>query len=187
MEGRSVAFSSGARVASDLDGLFSGRSRGAPCGRAPWRSAVIALVLLLAAAMATLPTASANVQVQVRTLGALPGDSTSLAHGINDAGQVVGQSGWLHAFLWDNGTMTNLGNLGGPLSAATGINNAGQVVGTSETPSGWSHAFLWQNGTMIDLGTLGGGQTGAVHLNVPGQGPRARPETAGEPPACPCQ
>src|SRR2546421_10924837 len=93
MEGRSVAFSSGARVASDLGGLFSGRSRGAPCGRAPWRSAVIALVLLLAAAMATLPTASANVQVQVRNLGALPGDSTSLAHGINAAGQVVGTSG----------------------------------------------------------------------------------------------
>src|SRR3989440_177093 len=169
MEGRSVAFSSGARVASDLDGLFSGRRGGAPCGRAPWRSAVIALVLLLAAAMATLPTASANVQVQVRNLGALPGDSTSLAHGINDAGQVVGQSGWLHAFLWDNGTMTNLGNLGGPLSAATGINNAGQVVGTSETPSGWSHAFLWQNGTMIGLGTLGGGQSNAVAINDAGQ------------------
>src|SRR3989441_9230319 len=145
MEGRSVALSSGARVASDLDGLFSGRSRGAPCGRAPWRSAVIALVLLLAAAMATLPTASANVQVQVRNLGALPGDSTSLAHGINDAGQVVGQSGWLHAFLWDNGTKTNLVNLGGRLGAATGINNAGQGVGTSDAASRCTHAIIRQN------------------------------------------
>src|SRR5207253_2421014 len=34
------------------------------------------------------------------------------AYGLNDAGQVVGQAG-NHAFLWQNGVMTDLGTLPG--------------------------------------------------------------------------
>ena len=57
-----------------------------------------------------------------------------------------------HAFLWENGVMTDLGTLGGANSAATGINPAGQIVGGSEMgerlPSGEipSHPFLWDKG-----------------------------------------
>src|SRR5256885_14617683 len=50
-EGRNVEVSAGTRAASDFDGLFSWQRGVATCGRAPWRSAAIALVLLLAAAM----------------------------------------------------------------------------------------------------------------------------------------
>jgi len=66
-------------------------------------------------------------------------------------------------------TITDLGTLGGNLSAATAINEQGQVVGWSSTAEGNIRAFLWQNGTMIDLGTLGGNYSGAWDINEQGQ------------------
>ena len=59
-----------------------------------------------------------------------------MAYGINDSGQVVGESstvsGDLHAFLWEGGVMTDLGTLGDGYYWANGINMHGQIVG-SET------------------------------------------------------
>jgi len=98
-------------------------------------------------------------------LGTLGTDPVSFGQDINDVGQVIGDSGVLnlttfefvesHAFIWENGTITSLGTLGGAESFAHTINNAGQVVGDSEKLSGDFHAFIWENGTMTDLGTLG--------------------------------
>jgi probable HAF family extracellular repeat protein len=102
----------------------------------------------------------------MQDLGTLPGDTGSHAFGINDSGQVAGESfragdGFRHAFLWDasNG-MQDLGTLPGDVgSTARHINNSGQVVGesccTSADPRS-THAFLWDatNG-MQDLGNLG--------------------------------
>ena len=96
----------------------------------------------------------------VTDLGTLGGKESSAA-AINDRGQVVGQSdtktkGVWHAFLWQNGKMTDLGSFTGN-SEANDINERGQVVGTSDTAKmqSWgdptSHAFLWQNGKMLDL------------------------------------
>ena len=57
-------------------------------------------------------------------------------------------------------TVTDLGTLGGALSAGVGINSAGQVTGISDASSDPAvtlrHAFLYSNGTMQDLGALGG-------------------------------
>jgi probable HAF family extracellular repeat protein len=81
------------------------------------------------------------------------------ARGINRNGQIVGQNGNANAFLYSNGTMTDLGTLGGSGSMAYGLNDVGQVVGQSNTTKGNAylrHAFLYSNGTMTDLGTLGG-------------------------------
>jgi len=112
----------------------------------------------------------------MRDLGFLPGpyNSSSIAYGVNDVGQVVGASWGAngvggHAFLWDNGTMTDLGTLGGAQSGANAINDAGQVVGWSTTASGAMHAFLWENGLMMDLGTLAGNRSEAHAINGAGQ------------------
>jgi len=76
----------------------------------------------------------------------------------------------LDPFLWDNGKMTDLGNLGGTNNLALCINNRGQVIGMSGLPGDIStHAFLWQNGRMHDLGTLGGPLSEAFWINDSGE------------------
>ncbi len=86
---------------------------------------------------------AANGAVSVTTINPLGGTQCQ-AYGINDAGQVVGwssvklSSGGMHAFLWTNGTMVDLGGppAGSDWRKATGINNNGVVVGRSGI-GGW--------------------------------------------------
>jgi probable HAF family extracellular repeat protein len=110
----------------------------------------------------------------VQNLGSLPGASMSEAEDINDAGQIVGSAIFSYtqtkAFLWQNGTMTGLGTLGGSNSAAYCINASGQIVGSAYTTAGTDHAFRWQNGTMTDLGTPAGWQSSlAIAISDNGQ------------------
>ena len=58
---------------------------------------------------------------------------TTVANGINNAGQVVGSSNG-HAFLYSGGVMTDLGP-----GSANAINSSGQIAGHSGTTN---HAFL---------------------------------------------
>ncbi len=100
-------------------------------------------------------------------LGTLGGGSSN-AYGINDFGEVVGDSYTAsnqdHAFLYSGGTMTDLGTLGGNSSSASGINNSHQVVGATGVG-----ASLWSNGTITALGSLGGGYSDAYAINNIGQ------------------
>ena len=58
------------------------------------------------------------------------------------------------AFLWKNGVMFDLGNLG-QTSFAFSINEQGQVVGRSRVDDTTVHAFIWeQGGPMVDLNSL---------------------------------
>ncbi|MBN2015912.1 T9SS type A sorting domain-containing protein [Candidatus Dojkabacteria bacterium] len=91
---------------------------------------------------------------------------------INDSGQIVGayptSSGEFHAFLLENGVISDLGTLPGKRnSAPLKINNLGQIVGRADYPG--YRAFLWENGTMNDLGTLGGADSYAYSINDSGQ------------------
>ena len=87
----------------------------------------------------------------ITDLGTLPGDSLSVAWGINAQGQVVGQSinssGSSRAFLWQNGTMTDLNTLvaHGELSLvyANDINDSSEIVGGAyNSKTGNAPAFL---------------------------------------------
>lgn len=75
----------------------------------------------------------------------------------------------IHPFLWNIGSMTDLGSLGGTHSEAQCINNRGQVIGWSYLSGDLiRHAFLWHNGHMQDLGTLGGPLSEAWEINDSG-------------------
>ena len=58
---------------------------------------------------------------------------------INSSGQVVGSAyidqAQSHAFVWQNGVMTDLGTLGGEMSRPAAINEHGQVAGVSSLRS----------------------------------------------------
>jgi probable HAF family extracellular repeat protein len=131
------------------------------------RIAVIGLVAaflgvpLVAGGEATAQTSSATYVVQ--NLGTLPGDYSSVAMGINQAGDVVGWSygpTGARAFLYTaESGMTALPALAGrPFTTARAVNDDRTVVGTASTGgTDVGHAVLWQSGTALDLGTLGAG------------------------------
>lgn len=101
-------------------------------------------------------------------------DPDGVVFRISDSGLAVGATGTcttfvfsnlnaLHATLWKNGSVIDLGNLGGtgpqpPLgfgNFAYYVNSSGQVVGTSGTSNGFQHAFFWSPETLIqDVGAI---------------------------------
>jgi len=75
---------------------------------------------------------------------------------INDNGQVTGffvVPGSIHPYLYD-GTLKDLGTLGGRSAWSYGINSFGDVVGSSQTLEGDSHAFIYSKGEMKDLNNM---------------------------------
>ncbi len=95
---------------------------------------------------------------QIQDLPLFPGDTSGAATAINDHGQIVGISGICdqavgrhtakHAVLWENGGVTDLGNLGAQWwNTPTAINERGDVVGFAGDPAFVEgdilHAFVW--------------------------------------------
>jgi probable HAF family extracellular repeat protein len=116
----------------------------------------------------------------MKDLGTLGGpDGNSFF--VNEGGQVSGSSyinstpnlttgiPTLDPFLWKNGTMQDLGSLGGNFGYPNAMNNRGQVVGGSNLASDqFSHPFLWDGKRLVDLGTLGGSNGEALAMNEQG-------------------
>jgi len=125
----------------------------------------------------------------LQDLGTLGGND-AFASVINDSGLVYGLSytdtvahdttgvPTIHPFLWSNGSMRDLGSLGGNIAIPGSIsyfwtgpvlNQQGEAIGTSTLPGDefW-HAFLWSSGRMRDLGTLGGNLSEALAINGAG-------------------
>jgi probable HAF family extracellular repeat protein len=147
---------------------------------------VLAAVILMGATVGQVETASGLFsspvpppsQYRIIDLGSLGGGYSSAFH-INARGQVVGLSSTapgeydysMHAFLWENGVMTDLG-IDEPNLQVRDLNERGQVVGVYEyedLPGEPTYAFLWQDGQVTDLGTLGGIHREASAINERGQ------------------
>ncbi len=112
---------------------------------------------------------------------------TSTAYGINDNTEVVGQTAVLppvqggppsQAFLYSNGTTTDLDTVRGRQSAAFSINNAGHITGSLSTGTGCTpfscnlgdtHAFLDSGSGLMDIGTLGGNFSEGRSINNLGE------------------
>lgn len=74
------------------------------------------------------------------------------------------------AFVYRNGSLTDLGTLGGPTSVAYAVNDSGMAAGASDfDASGITHAFLYRNGSMIDLNPFEGRYSTATGINNLGQ------------------
>ncbi len=80
-------------------------------------------------------------------------------------------------FLWENGTMLDLGTLGGNFGSAQCANSRGQIIGVSSlsgnpfacfTGEPGCHPFLWEHGVLTDLGTLGGDNGTPIWINNAG-------------------
>ena len=161
--------------------------------------AVLALAAGLPAAAAA-PAAAATTTYTITNLGSLgpAGNDITEPEAINASGQVAGFSDTSttitfpcpghykpprtcsshpqHAFLYSNGTMTDLGSLGGADkgSSALAINASGEVAGLSQTATaGVTHAALWTGTTTVDLGALAplssGSWSSADGINDSGQ------------------
>jgi probable HAF family extracellular repeat protein len=106
----------------------------------------------------------------VTDLGTLGGTRSS-ANGINNSGQVVGTSyvegtNYYHAFLYSDGTMTDLGTFGGQdPSSASAINNIGQIVGWFTGSDGKQHSFRTAPYSSINPNTdeIAGGSANAIN------------------------
>jgi len=102
-------------------------------------------------------------------LGVIGTDTQSTALGMNAGGQVVGISYnygdiQVHAFLWQSGAMSYLGDF-----SPRAINAAGGIVGHRTLYNAanllMDQAVRWNSGTITDLGTLGGDASDAFSIN----------------------
>jgi len=96
---------------------------------------------------------------QTTGLGTL-GGILSTAYAINEMGTIVGNSitasSQSHAFIYKNGSMSDLLTLGGNTSIAVTVNASDFVVGSSSRAGGASsHAFIYRGGgALVDLGAI---------------------------------
>jgi probable HAF family extracellular repeat protein len=138
---------------------------------------------------------SVTTRYEITKFSSSLGGTVSRGMAINSVGWVAGWSdlgdGHRHAALWRNGSIIDLGTLGGLSSTVPwpGMNDAGMIVGISQTTAvdpldeDWScelgaflpettnricRGFVWENNVMRELPTLGGNHGFATGVNNKG-------------------
>jgi len=123
---------------------------------------------LLVAALATASSGSVHATPLYHLTNLSPFGFTTVPNGINDLGQVVGQSTSGHALIYTNGVITDIGKLGTQPISAMSINASGQVVGQGTSIPGIG--FEYSGGTLVNLETATNGKLGpALAINNSGQ------------------
>lgn len=118
-------------------------------------------------------SAFAVSQYQARDLG--PSSGTSWARAVNDSAVSTGAmsvaGGAYNAFIYQNNTLTNIGNLvsgNGATADGYGINNSGVIVGRAYNDAGQHLPFIKESGGMQPLSTLPSGKGAANAINSSG-------------------
>lgn len=99
---------------------------------------------------------------QMIDLGFLPGGNWSTAYAINNRSQITGFWGnvitgnpALHAFIWEDGVMTDLNLPMGPENVGYDIDEDGRITGWMGAGDYFgSHPFIWHDGIISDLGDI---------------------------------
>lgn len=99
---------------------------------------------------------------RITDLGNMPDGGVLNPNDINNRGQIIASASHSNgtdgfSYIWENGSITDIGALPGQLSRTTGygINDLGQVTGLASGPLG-TVAFFWNSGVMTAMPYLGG-------------------------------
>ncbi|MGK0171487.1 MAG: putative HAF family extracellular repeat protein [Gammaproteobacteria bacterium] len=125
------------------------------------------IIFALALSVVAPTTHASVVGFDFVEIAPLPGDDKTQVFGINNLGQVIGDSllqsgGYSRGFLWTNGVSVDLGFLPGNelYAQARAVNDLGQVVGQSN-----GQAFLWDSGTMTAIASNDSNNVTGIAIN----------------------
>jgi len=127
--------------------------------------------VLLGAALSAQASCGSGASATITNLPT-DGNQGYQVNALNSVGQFTGyffnNSVQSEAFIYNNGSVIDLGNLGGTFSQGRAINSSGLVVGLSQTTSAQFHAASFDGTSVLDLGTLGGSSSSATAVNDAG-------------------
>jgi probable HAF family extracellular repeat protein len=154
-------------VCKDLDRggvIWFRRDGNARDAQKAYSSKINVMKTSLTSCLLTLLTSLPLVAQPAYTIQRIQGLQDSFVVRISDAGHIVGGRS-----VWYQGTLTDVGGLGGNSTFVEDVNASGQVVGRSTEANGYMRAFVWENGTMTPLPNLGGEEGFATAINNAGQ------------------